>query len=88
MCLKLGCQDLFFGGELSNALEEVLMTSYASADFTSYKVAGVTHRGSVAEDSLVIPFWGRLCQSKVLRWRLWASTPLVKLGVGCVEVGR
>lgn len=42
MCLKLAYQDFFFGGELSNALEKVLRTSYASSDFTSHKVTGVT----------------------------------------------
>lgn len=54
--LKLEPQGLFFSGELINALEEVLMTSRVSADITSHKVAGVTHRGRVAAGSL-ITFW-------------------------------
>lgn len=45
LCLSLACQILSFGGELSNALEEVLVPSYVSADFAA-------HRDNVAGGSL------------------------------------
>lgn len=57
LCLKLELECLLFGSELSNTLEELLITCCMSADFTSHKVAGVTCRGSVAAGSSVISFW-------------------------------
>lgn len=56
LCLKSELPGLFFRAELNNTLEEVLMTSWVSADFPSHKAAGVAHRGSVAAGSL-ITFW-------------------------------
>lgn len=69
VCLKLEPQGLFFSGELINALEEVLMTSWVSEDITSYKVAGVTHRGSVVTGS-PITFWEVCAILKPGRWHL------------------